>query len=185
METNQDRKLVAAVDPAAAHVSDGVRQSELMVACATGELASVKRLVAAGADLNRVNAFGETPLTYAVAAGRQAVVRYLLSQGADVERPSRPGWAPLMYAAASGNHRILVILIDHGADLSRQDAAGRSAVEVARGGGHFRCASTLELRLMLALAWRCHQDAKARGKVRPGGASRRSRLSSLSRMGTA
>jgi ankyrin repeat protein len=185
METDQDRELVAIKDSAAAPVSDGARQSELMVACATGHLALVKRLLAAGADPNGVNAFGETPLTYAVAAGRQAVVRYLLAKGANVELPARPGWGPLMYAAASGNHRILMTLIEQGADLSRQDVAGRSAALVARERGHFRCAATLGLRLMLTMARACGQEAKPRAKGRAAGMPQRSRLSSLSRTGTA
>jgi len=181
METDRDRKLVVAVGHVPAHGSDGARLSELMVACAMGKLAVVKRLVAGGANPNCVNVFGETPLTYAVAAGRQSVVRYLLAKQADVELPHRPGWSPLMYAAATGNHRILAILIQHGADVSRQDHAGRAAVAIARDAGHFRCVATLDLRTLLAEAhrppWHAkpHPKRKARADVFAVSA-RRSRL---------
>jgi ankyrin repeat protein len=136
--------------PSSGLPEERAKQSELMVACAAGKLTVVRRLLAAGAELDYINAFGETPLTYAVAAQREGVARHLLAQGANVELPQRPAWSPLLYAAATGNLPLLSALLDKGADVTRLDHEGRSAVDIARKAGHFRSVALLELRMALA-----------------------------------
>jgi ankyrin repeat protein len=150
MEPSQEHKGAGA-EMASPERANERAQSELMVACAAGKLADVKRLLTAGVDPNHVNAFGETPLTYAVAARRSSVVYHLLSKGADVELPPRPAWSPLMYAAATGNQHVAAALLHYGADVLRRDAEGRSPIELARSAGHFKCAAFLELRSIFAV----------------------------------
>ncbi|MBN2576177.1 MAG: ankyrin repeat domain-containing protein [Deltaproteobacteria bacterium] len=182
METNQEHGDVRVDAPSTDAASMCAQQSELMVACAAGKLDVVRRLLDAGVDVNHVNAFGETPLTYAVAAQRSAVVSHLLAKGADIELPSRPAWSPLMYAAATGNHHILATLIGWGADVARRDLEGRLPVELARSAGHFRCASLLELRGMLSVVVEelRRRGSAPRGREHAGPATavrRRSRVS--------
>jgi ankyrin repeat protein len=161
METQTEAKKASPITRLSPLLGDRARQSELMVACAMGKLALVRRLLAAGAEVNQINALGETPLTYAVAAGRRAVVRLLLAQGADLELPPPPAWSPLHYAAAVGDDRMIRTLLDAGAAVLRRDRKGRSAVDIARDKGHFRCAATIELRVFLAVAIDRSQRAAA------------------------
>lgn len=58
----------------------------------------VRLLVDKGANINRLNADGETPLIIATAADREDVVRALLDLGADIDAPARSGAVPLYYA---------------------------------------------------------------------------------------
>ena len=61
---------------------DGGAETELHAIAWAGNLRKARRLVRKGADVNHVDAAGETPLHGAAAWGRSSMVRYLLSVGA-------------------------------------------------------------------------------------------------------
>lgn len=119
-------------------------ETELMVACAAGWLHVVRRLIAAGVDVNHINEQGETPLTYAATWGHESVVACLLAKGAKVDHPAEPAWSALMYAASRGNRRIVLALLINGADVARSDKNGRTAADLAKNGGHLECASLIK-----------------------------------------
>jgi uncharacterized protein len=119
-------------------------ESELMVACAAGWLHVVRRLIAAGVDVNHVNEQGESPLTYAATWGHESVVACLLAKGAKIDLPAEPAWSALMYAASRGNRRIVLALLINGADATRKDKNGRTAADLAKNGGHVECASLIK-----------------------------------------
>ena len=58
----------------------------LRAACKRGDLEEVKWLLDAGAEINRANSKGSTPLYLAAAYGRKKVVRLLLEAGAELDR---------------------------------------------------------------------------------------------------
>ena len=69
----------------------------------TGDLAAVKQLVSAGADLSQRDDWqlpprNWTPLHYAAAGGDQAVIRHLILAGADVRAIDYSGWTPMVVA---------------------------------------------------------------------------------------
>ena len=69
----------------------------------TGDLAAVKRLVSAGADLAQRDDWqlpprNWTPLHYAAAGGDEAVIRHLILAGADVRAIDYSGWTPMVAA---------------------------------------------------------------------------------------
>jgi ankyrin repeat protein len=65
-----------------------------------GILEEVKRLLAAGSDVNQRDADGATPLMHAVAGGREAVCRLLIEHGADLTVRDNEGWTVLKLAKA-------------------------------------------------------------------------------------
>ena len=100
------------------------------------DLAEIRRLLEAGADVEVVNeAFG-TPLVYACSQcamqGQckpqyEELVRLLLSFGADANRPVWQGHAratPLCKASGAGHVNVVRLLLDHGASVDLAGANG-------------------------------------------------------------
>ena len=105
-------------------------KKEIIKAAKSGNLAKVKALV--GADANLIQACdseGSTALHCAAWKGQQAVVAYLLSIGANVNvhnSNEHYGTTPL-HAAAHANQAIIAqMLIDHGADVNARDLSGKT-----------------------------------------------------------
>ena len=73
----------------------------LMLAVDHGNIDSVRKLLAAGADVNAKDVFGRTALAYACSSGRASddVIELLLSAGADPNAADKAGVAPLYSAA--------------------------------------------------------------------------------------
>jgi ankyrin repeat protein len=70
--------------------------SALHYAARQGHMASVRALVEAGANVNRVNAVDKTsPMLLAINVGRYEIAKYLLDNGADSNIASTDGLAPL------------------------------------------------------------------------------------------
>lgn len=81
---------------------DSNKITDLMKAASAGDLARVRALLAAGADINAADIFGNTALLYAVLEGQDAVVRALLEAGADPQAKNQIGVTPLSAAKARG-----------------------------------------------------------------------------------
>ena len=80
----------------------------LHYAAISGELAKVRQLVAAGADLAKRDDWhlpprNWTPLHYAAAGGNVAVTEHLIRAGADPRSIDYSGWTPMVVALANGN----------------------------------------------------------------------------------
>lgn len=97
------------------------RQHALIAAAYGGDLAAVRRLVEAGADVNALpHDHREAPLTEAVNMGHEEVVRYLLDHGAN-PNGTPEGRNPLMlvcWDTHSNQTRLSMarLLLEHGAD---------------------------------------------------------------------
>lgn len=79
----------------------------------------VDTLIAAGADVNEVDAFGHGVLLMTAQKCKAAVVTRLLKAGADTEQRSPQGLSPLSMALIVENYDAAGALVDHGARLSR------------------------------------------------------------------
>lgn len=116
------RPSVAAEDP-----GDALRR-----AASAGDVAKVKELLAAGADVNAANAYGGTALAFACDKGQTAVVNLLLEHGADVNAKDRfYGATPLTWAVEKGHAEIVRALLAKGAQgeteaLMSASASGRA-----------------------------------------------------------
>jgi uncharacterized protein len=86
---------------------------ELVLASRRGDLAAVRQLVEAGADVNSVGEHGMGPLL----TFTPSVVEYLLSQGADPNRQTNESGDPVLLGVAYFNNAACVrLLLQAGAD---------------------------------------------------------------------
>ncbi|KAJ5934486.1 hypothetical protein N7466_004033 [Penicillium verhagenii] len=110
----------------------------LQKAVITGNLALVKMLLAAGANINGrgVTGYGMDALRLAVEQGNIEILGFLLEQGAEVNQQvgHLAGPTALHIAASAGYIGIVRRLIDHGADIN--DSRGVTALEGAAKYGH-------------------------------------------------
>lgn len=104
----------------------------LMDAIRAGKVDSVEALLDGGADPNRANARGETPVHAAAFAEDPALLRAVLAKGGDADaRNPRTGATALMQALLSPNDRQYEPLLDAGADPRLEDKNGDTALHVA------------------------------------------------------
>jgi uncharacterized protein len=87
----------------------------LLDAAGAGDLARVKSLIAAKADVNAKDEYGLTALILASMRGRVDVVRALLAAKADVNTKSNTGGTALMAASMGGHVKVMKLLRQAGA----------------------------------------------------------------------
>ena len=98
---------------------------QLFGAAKRGDVAALRELVAAGADVNHQRD-GRLCLSGAAYNGYTAAVEFLLASGADVDASpgDRVGWTALHAAAADGHVEIMRLLLAAGADVHIMDVHG-------------------------------------------------------------
>jgi ankyrin repeat protein len=92
----------------------------LSYAARAGRTASAQALLTAGADVNRMNRHGWTPLQEAILTGERDGLRMahvLLGAGAEVDRKSLSGQTALVLACRPGRPRLVRKLLRAGADV--------------------------------------------------------------------
>ncbi|CAH0044263.1 unnamed protein product [Clonostachys solani] len=100
------------------------------------DISKVQQLIERGADVNRPDAYGATPLLRAVRGEYQAIVELLLENDADLSVPGKYGETPLWRAASEGHQAIVELLLDNGADLSVPNEYGETPLWIATIKGH-------------------------------------------------
>jgi uncharacterized protein len=123
-----------------------------------GDVPTLRRLLAAGADIDQVGWLGRTPLIDAVNGGNIDAIRFLLDAGADANVADTGGTTPLLQAidvVCDGAHQddpngrpepsteIVTLLLQYGADPRRPSTNGQTPVEAARSWGARQLASVL------------------------------------------
>jgi ankyrin repeat protein len=97
----------------------------LLLAARNGDLATVQRELAAGANnVDQRLKNGMTSLMLASAKGHGKIVRELLAASADVNASSNGGWTALHFAAFQGTARIVEDLVHAGAKVNARTAKG-------------------------------------------------------------
>lgn len=109
---------------------------ELFEACKNGDVAAVKHLTAAGADVNAVDERGNTPLHRAIFEGYRKTVTALIVDRADVNAVNQAGNTPLHLAAADapacfGYPKIVKLLFEAGAYVQPVNENGHTPLAVA------------------------------------------------------
>jgi ankyrin repeat protein len=109
----------------------------------------VAQFIARGADVNREDDEGNTPLRLAVETGSLQMVKMLLDKGADVRSENESGWTPL-HVIASINRRmteeeteIAGLVIENGADVDATDSQDKTPLHIAASMHHFRLVEML------------------------------------------
>jgi ankyrin repeat protein len=109
----------------------------LLQAAAAGDLARVRELLAAGADVNATDAQGWGPLMKAVYnaeldRGFADVVGVLIEAGAAIEARITYGIRPLMLAAGYGETAVVQSLLNAGADVLARNDGGLTALMMVK-----------------------------------------------------
>lgn len=113
------------VNPIPVLFTGGGKATALTEAGRTGDLASIKMLVAAGAQVNTTDPRGVTVLSEAVLYGRGDVVKWLLDNGAGVNNRIAAFELPILsLAAMRGDVAVGKMLIARGAELNQKDKTG-------------------------------------------------------------
>ncbi len=136
MITGPRRRLTAGIavslTVAVATLAGGPADSPVADAAERGDLAEVRSLLRAGADVNAAQNDGMTALHWAASNGHAEIARTLLYAGATVRATTRlGGYTPLHLAARSGDTEIAGILLDAGADPGAFTATGVTAMHFA------------------------------------------------------
>ncbi|HYG11937.1 MAG TPA: ankyrin repeat domain-containing protein [Pyrinomonadaceae bacterium] len=113
----------------------------LTVAAERGDVAQVKQLIAAGADVNEKDKWGHTALMWAARKGHAEIARALVEARADmnVRDCASAGWTPLMHAIHKNQNDLARLLIERGADVhvaagdcrERKNEGGKTALAYA------------------------------------------------------
>jgi hypothetical protein len=98
--------------------------AEWLEAIATGSVATLQRLLIAGADIDARDGHGQTGLMLAAHRGDARLVEWLATHGADLDRTAKFGLSALMLAALGGHADVVRVLVGAGA---RQDLRGSGA----------------------------------------------------------
>ena len=96
-----------------------------------GNLKRVRELIEQGADIEKANNIGWTPIIFASARGHLEVVRYLLEQGANRDKATNSGWTSLHLASEQGHLEIAKLLMVYGADLNARTNGGLLPIDMA------------------------------------------------------
>ena len=98
----------------------------------TGDIETVKKLLAAGCDVNRQDDMGMTPLHW---ARTTEMITFLIESGADPEICDNCGMtvlaATVYYACDESISERVTLLLDAGADVNVEDGDGRSSLQLA------------------------------------------------------
>ena len=108
----------------------------LQIAAMLGHLHISQYLLEQGADKDKADKDGLTPLICAAQHNHFSVVRYLVEQGADIDKASHTGGNPLYAAAQKGHLPTVTYLVEQGADKDKTTNDGASPLYIAAQNGH-------------------------------------------------
>ena len=109
-----------------------------------GDMVEVKRLLAAGADVNAVDKGGWSALMFAVFWGRSEVVKILLDADANPNVVSNAGSTALIHSGFfDSNVEVVKMLLDAGAYVDTTDKNGWTALMFAAYRNHAEVAKVL------------------------------------------
>jgi len=119
-ETKQPLKLLENIFNQLATKISGAHDQLLQAACLYGFLPAVLWLLAHGAEMDKPDKKGVTPLHRAIASNSSPpdIVALLLAAGADPNYPTIKGHAPLHTAARNGRTKCIELLLAHGAKVN-------------------------------------------------------------------
>ena len=129
------------------NITESQYNNQLLEAAECGNPELLSLLITAGADVNKADKYGMTPLRAAACNGHTECVRHLLAApGIDVNKADKYGRTPLYTAARNGYAEcVRHLLAAPGIDVNKADRYGRTPLRAAAGNGYAEC-----VRLLLA-----------------------------------
>ena len=95
--------------------------ARLLKAAEKGDVPALEKQLAAHADANTVNTWGETPLMLAAKNGHTEAVRLLIEGGARVDLQDHSGNTALIWAARKDHTAAIDLLLEAGANINKGD----------------------------------------------------------------
>ncbi len=139
---------------------------DLHWAALQGDVDAIRAHVAAGSELDRVDAYGSTPLLVATTFGHAAAVDVLAEGGADLTLANAEGSMPLHVAAFLGHDDVAEVLLRSGADPHVRNDDGALPFDLAAVPVEYDRALLDELRAGLGpLGLDLDEDGVARGRA--------------------
>ena len=127
--------LAAVILPATAALAHAHLEPDLTAAVRAGDVARVRTLLAAGADVNAPQGDGATALHWAAHRNDAETARLLIAAGAVVDAANALGATPLWLAATNGSAPIVARLLEAGADPGVTLRMGETPLMAAARGG--------------------------------------------------
>ncbi|KAH9717868.1 Potassium channel SKOR [Citrus sinensis] len=117
------------------HISKHEAELALKVNSAAyhGDLYQLEGLIRAGADPNRTDYDGRSPLHLAASRGYEEIMTFLIQKGVDINLKDNFGNTPLLEAIKYGNDGAASLLVKEGASLNVEEAGSFLCTAVARG----------------------------------------------------
>jgi thiosulfate/3-mercaptopyruvate sulfurtransferase len=103
----------------------------LLKACQSGQAEAAAALIAAGADLDALDLYGNDALWAACFSEDLPTLAVLVNAGAKLDRQNPNGSTGLMYAASAGKTGAVEFLLQAGADATLQNEDGYTALDLA------------------------------------------------------
>lgn len=116
----------------------------LRMSAHTGNCDQVQAALIRGADVNSVDASGNTPLIETVLTGHTEVVQMLIACGANINQANVHGITPILVASSHGCTEMVQGLVRCGADLNHTDEVGNTPLARAASLG---CLATVQVLL--------------------------------------
>jgi ankyrin repeat protein len=113
-----------------------MNNQNLLSAASSGNIEAVRRMIAAGVDVNVTDIYGMTPLLMASAQGHTNIVYTLLEAGAGVNFADKNNTMPLHHAVKFGYIDIVLALIAYGAHVNIVNEANMTPLHIACAFGH-------------------------------------------------
>lgn len=120
---------------AAALVRAGAGDSAIATAVKAGDLAGVRKMIAAKADVNAPGGDGSTALLWAAHGSNVEITRALVAAGAKPDIANRYGVTPLIQASRTGDFAIMKALLEAGASPKLATLEGETPLMAASRAG--------------------------------------------------
>jgi ankyrin repeat protein len=108
--------------------------SPLSVAATTGDVPTIRALLAAGADIRELDEDGLNLLDFVVLANHVEAAQALIAAGVAVNQTDSYGYTPLLYASTVdfGDSRMVDLLLSAGANPNLRNKQGKTALGQAK-----------------------------------------------------
>jgi ankyrin repeat protein len=148
METAFDVAAVAGHPAVAERLAPLTTRIGWEAASRAGDVAALRRLVAAGQAVDATDGYGQTALMRAAHAGRLDAVKWLIDQGANLDHTSKFHLSALMLAVIADHPKVARALVSAGADTSTTGSGapgfhGKTAADLATERGDKRLAADI------------------------------------------
>ncbi|XVF23160.1 hypothetical protein REPUB_Repub13aG0013300 [Reevesia pubescens] len=121
------------------HIGKQEAELALRVNCSAyhGDLYQLKSLIRAGADPNKTDYDGRSPLHLAASKGYEDITSFLIQHQVDINLKDKFGTTPLLEAIKNGHDHLAALLVKEGASLNIDDAGSFLCTAVAKGDSDF------------------------------------------------